>query len=286
MTARAWRVGFTSAAALGLAAATLAALPAAGAAALLHPMRRLSIARMPDACEAARFDGAGVTLAGWRCRTPQPRRGTVIYLHGVADNRGGASGMVGRLSALGLDLIAYDSRAHGQSTGDACTYGFYEKQDLHHVIDALPPGPVVLVGHSLGAAVALQEAVDDPRVAAVVAAETFSDLRTVAAERAPFFFISPVIRAGLALAEAQAQFAVDQVSPLKAASKLTIPVLLIHGDADVETTADHSRRVAAALAGPKRLILVPGAGHNGSLRGDVWIEVERWIDQHVGGPIE
>jgi pimeloyl-ACP methyl ester carboxylesterase len=286
MTTRAWRIGFTSATVLGLVAAGMATLPAAGAAALLHPMRRLSIARMPDACERARFDGAGVTLAGWRCRTAQPRRGTVIYLHGVADNRGGAGHLVDRLGALGFDLVAYDSRANGESTGDACTYGYYEKQDLHRVIDTLAAGPVVLVGHSLGAAVALQEAADDARVATVVAAETFSDLRTVATERAPFFFIGPIIRAGLALAEAQAHFAVDQVSPLKAAARLTIPVLLIHGDADVETRPEHSRRVAAALAGPKRLILVPGAHHSESLRGDVWPDIERWIDHYVGEAAE
>ena len=73
----------------------------------------------------------------------------------------------------------------------------------------------------------------------------------------------------------------DQVSPLKAASRLTIPVLLIHGDGDVETRPEHSRRVAAALAGPKRLILVPGAHHSESLRGDVWPDIERWIDQYV-----
>jgi hypothetical protein len=37
--------------------------------------------------------------------------------------------------------------------------------------------------------------------------------------------------------------------------------------------------VFAALKGPKRLILVPGATHNASLRPEVWQEIERWIDQ-------
>jgi len=31
----------------------------------------------------------------------------------------------------------------------------------------------------------------------------------------------------------------------------------------------------------KRLILVPDAGHNGSLRADVWHEIERWIENAV-----
>ena len=45
---------------------------------------------------------------------------------------------------------------------------------------------------------------------------------------------------------------------------------------------DHSQRVLAALAGPKRLILAPGARHNESLNGNVWVEIERWIDRAIG----
>ena len=143
-------------------------------------------------------------------------------------------------------------------------------------------GPIVLVGTSLGAAVALQEAARDARVTAVVAAETFSDLRTVATERAPFFFTSGVIKRAFALAEQEGRFQVDAVSPVVAAAAITCPVLLIHGAADSDTPPGHSERVLAALAGPKRLILVPGAGHNESLRGAVWDEIERWIDGVLG----
>jgi fermentation-respiration switch protein FrsA (DUF1100 family) len=53
-------------------------------------------------------------------------------------------------------------------------------------------------------------------------------------------------------------------------------VLLFHGEADAATPPAHSRRVLAALRGPKRLILVPGAGHNQSLR-HVWRDVEQWL---------
>ena len=61
--------------------------------------------------------------------------------------------------------VAYDSRAHGESEGDVCTYGFFEKRDLHQVLDSIGPGPIALVGTSRGAAVALQEAAEDARVA-------------------------------------------------------------------------------------------------------------------------
>jgi pimeloyl-ACP methyl ester carboxylesterase len=175
-------------------------------------------------------------------------------------------------------VVAYDSRAHGESEGDSCTYGFFEKHDLRQVLDSISGGAIVLVGTSLGAAVALQEAADDPRVSAIVAAETFSDLRTVASERAPFFFTSWIIARAFALAEQEGGFHIDAVNPVLAAPRIKCPVLLVHGAMDLDTPPDHSRRVLSALVAPKRLILVPGAGHNQSLRGDIWDEIERWID--------
>ncbi|HEX7797771.1 MAG TPA: alpha/beta fold hydrolase [Vicinamibacterales bacterium] len=232
----------------------------------------------PPTCEGATFGGDGLELKGWRCHPSGGARGTLVYLHGIGDNRRSGEGIIKRFGARGFDVIAYDERAHGDSEGDACTYGFFEKQDLHRVLDTVHGGPIVLLGHSLGAAIALQEAAGDPRVTTVVAAETFSDLRTIASERAPLFFTSGVITRGFRLAEREGHFQVDAVSPVKAATQIRIPVLVIHGDADTDTPPRHSRRVFDALPGPKRLILVPGAHHNESLRGDVWAQVDRWID--------
>ena len=70
----------------------------------------------------------------------------------------------------------------------------------------------MLVGTSLGAAVAVQEAALDARVTAVVAAETFSDLRTVATERAPFFFTRGRSIERFQIAEEQGRF--DSTKPV------------------------------------------------------------------------
>ena len=253
-------------------------LPSAGAGGLLHPARRRVVAVPPPMCQDATFPGEGLNLKGWQCRGSVARRGTLIYLHGIADNRTSGVGVIERFSKRGFDVVAYDSRAHGESAGDECTYGFFEKHDLHRVLDTVGPGPIVLIGTSLGAAVALQEAAQDTRVTAVIAAETFSDLRTVATERAPFFFTPGIIARAFLLAEQQGRFQVDAVSPVAAAARIKNPVLLIHGADDSDTPPDHSRRILAALAGPKRLILVPGARHNESLRGEVWGEIERWLE--------
>lgn len=263
---------------LGLVTRPLASL---GAGLMLHPPRRLPAEVPPSPYRDVTFAGAGVELRGWQAPASGARRGTMLYLHGVADNRASGVGVIERFRRRGFDVVAYDSRAHGTSGGRSTTYGFYEKVDLQRVLDVLPAGPVVVVGSSLGAAVALQAAAEDRRISAVVAAEPFSDLRTVVRERAPFFFTAGAVGEALRLAEKRGRFLVESVNPMVAARRITVPVLLVHGAADTDTPPDHSKRLYENLAGPKQLILVPGAGHSESLRGPVWQDVERWIDTHL-----
>jgi uncharacterized protein len=148
------------------------------------------------------------------------------------------------------------------------------------VLDAIEPGPVVLIGSSLGGAVALQAAAEDARISAVVAAEAFSDLATVARERAPWFFSGGSIKRAFELAEQMGNFTIDDVSPVRAAPAISIPVFLLHGSRDRETPSEHSRRIFDALAGPRRLLMVVGAGHNQSLA-MAWTQIESWIDEVI-----
>ena len=266
----------------GGVAAAVTQIPSIGAGALLHPPRVPRSVRTPPGCSERAFDGAGVLLKGWHCQAGAVRRGSLVILHGVADTRASVAGMVDRFVRKGLDVVAYDSRAHGESGGDFCTYGYFEKQDLHRVIDTLGPGPVVLMGTSLGGAIALQAAAGNSRVTGVVAAEVFSDLETIARDRAPQFIPNWIIRRAFRKAEERASFKAADVSPVRAAKSITVPVLLVHGTADTATPPDHSQRVLAALAGPKRLILAEGARHNESLRDAmVWRDIDRWIDDVV-----
>ena len=258
--------------------------PEIAAGALLHPSRTERLPQTPDGCLEREFDGAGVTLRGWQCSAIARPRGTIVYLHGVADNRGSAAGPIARYRQRGYNVVAYDSRAHGQSGGKVCTYGFYEKQDLRRILDALAPEPIIVVGTSLGAAVALQAAAEDPRISGIVAAEVFMDLETIARDRATAFMWPRLINKALDEAERMGRFDVQAVSPRLAARNIRVPVLLLHGEADTETRSGHSVIVHAALAGPKRLILVPGAGHNQTLgNAEAWTEIDRWIDAVMKG---
>jgi pimeloyl-ACP methyl ester carboxylesterase len=261
-------------------AALAGCMPASwGAGALLHPYRRHVTMPRPAGAEDLEVQSAGVRIRGWRLRPAGVPRGTVIYLHGSADNRTSGLFVAERFTRRGYDVVVYDSRAHGESEGEACTYGYYEKQDLRRVIDTVEHGPVAVIGVSLGGAVALQAAAVDARIRTVVAVSAFSDLRTVATERAPRIASPDDLEAAFRLAEATAHFQVGDVSPVASAREIAVPVLLVHGEDDHETPAAHSQRVFAALPGPKRLLLVPGAGHNDALRADVWTAIEAWIDE-------
>src|SRR5688572_33236789 len=108
MTTRARRIGAFSLGAAALITWAIAdlALPAVGAGMLLHPLRRADTGAQPAGCESAQFAGAGVNLPGWRCSTDRPRRGSVVYLHGVADNRRSARRVVERFLPRGFDVVA------------------------------------------------------------------------------------------------------------------------------------------------------------------------------------
>ena len=271
---------------LGAAVAAAACVPPAwGAHALLHPYRKPPSTPTALAHRDVAFWSGGATFRGWLFPAAAPHRAaTVVYLHGIADDRSSGSWIAERLVPLGLDVLAYDGRAQGQSGGSACTYGVLERRDLSRALDEHHPADPELVGVSLGAAIALEAAPEDPRIAGVVAVSTFSDLTSIARDRAPWFMTDRTIQEALALAEREGGFHVADASPVAAAPRIRGPVLVVHGADDRETRPEHSRRVYDALAGPKRLVVVDGARHDDAL-GRAWGEVEPWILEVVGGPV-
>src|SRR5687767_10910697 len=103
-------------------AAALLLLPACvppewGAGAILHPHRRTDVGVPGIPHRPVAFDSDGVRLVGWLFPAASPRKGLIVYLHGIADNRRSGIGIAQRFTPQGYDVLAYDARAHGESGG-------------------------------------------------------------------------------------------------------------------------------------------------------------------------
>jgi hypothetical protein len=139
VSSRFWRyaVVVSGGAAIAACAVGVIELPSIGAQALLHPARHPVTSGTPAGCITRTLAVADAALTGWICEARAQPRGTLVYLHGVADNRQGGLGIIQRFVPLGFTVVAYDSRAHGDSTGDACTYGYFERDDLYRILDTV-----------------------------------------------------------------------------------------------------------------------------------------------------
>lgn len=257
-----------------------------GAQAILHPVKR-PVTRQPELPhEEVAFTSGAARLEGWVFRAAGERRGLVVYLHGIADNRQSGVGIAERLVPRGYDVLAFDSRAHGRSSGEACTYGYRERHDVSRALDAVGAWRAILLGHSLGAAIALQAAAVDRRIEGVVAASAFSDLPTIVLERSRWFILpESYVEDALARAGELGGFPPAEASPVGLAPRIDAPVLLLHGEDDFKTPPDHSRRIYEALGGPRRLVVLPGVGHDDILGHDeVWREILAFLEELATRP--
>ena len=77
-------------------------------------------------------------------------------------------------------------------------------------------------------------------------------------------------------------------SPLRHVDEISMPVLLIHGDADVNVDVDHSRRMAAALKSakkPHRAVFLRDAAHDINRKSDritLLSEIEKFLLENLG----
>src|ERR1043166_9488396 len=75
------------------------------------------------------FPGAeGATLRGWFVPS-HAHRGTILLMHGVRSNRRQMLDRAQFLHRAGYSVLLFDSRAHGESGGNAITFGYLESRD-------------------------------------------------------------------------------------------------------------------------------------------------------------
>lgn len=113
---------------------------------------------------ATASDGSRLAATRWSDSGP-----AVVFLHaGVADRRSWTA-VAEALGGDGLDMIAYDRRGYGATPAAVDPSSFTHVDDLLRVIHGLALDRVLLVGNSMGGALALDMAVLHPdRVRGVV----------------------------------------------------------------------------------------------------------------------
>ena len=175
---------------------------------------------------------------------PAKARATMLVLHGLGQDKAAYLGIGERLAKKGYDTVLPDLRAHGDSDGQYMTYAVKEKQDLKAVIDALIEDKLIhpdvyVFGQNLSAAVAIHYASIDSRCKGVYAVAPYAGLREIARYWYPLMslkdFDKVVARAGkLAGIDPAA------TSTLKAAGRLTCPIVVYHGMIDSSAPREHA----------------------------------------------
>jgi pimeloyl-ACP methyl ester carboxylesterase len=107
----------------------------------------------------------GAALAVWDVTAPQPTPGsespqklTAVFLHGWGHSRIDSLTRIKPFLPLCDRLILYDLRGHGDSSGSISTLGHHEDDDLTALLERLDDERVLLVGHSMGAVIAMAAA--------------------------------------------------------------------------------------------------------------------------------
>ncbi len=226
-------------------------------------------------CERVAFPTVdGVTLRGWWL----PQEGATHTIVGCTGHRGVKSDLLGIGSGLwraGNNVLLFDFRGCGESDVVPLSVGFHERRDLQAAIafarTRTPDAPLGLIGYSMGAAVSIMVAADDPTIGAVVADSSYAAIGDViAAEyrrlRVPTF---PLLAASDRYNGWRYGYRFEALRPIDHVARLAPrPLLIIHGEQDGLTPVEHARRLYAAAGQPKECWIVPNAPHCGGYFAD------------------
>ena len=201
--------------------------------------------------EDAWFKAAdGTQLHGWFVPCDKPRA-VALFAHGNGGNLSDRADILRDLHRLGVDVLAFDYRGYGRSSGAPNEAGINADGRAARTWLAerakIPESEIVLMGESLGGAVAVQLASEAPAWGLVLE-NTFSSAPDVAAFHYPWLPVKQLMRTQL-----------DSVTAIK---KYTGPLLQFHGDADTIVPFKLGRKLFDAANEPKQLVVIPGGDHN------------------------
>lgn len=195
-----------------------------------------------------------VRLHAWWFRSRGEQAcGTAIYFHGNNGNLLSRIRFAQNLAADGMQVLLVDYRGFGASEGVPSEPGLYRDASAayHYVRTArgTRPNQIVLVGHSIGAAVAAELA-GHHEVAALVLLSPFSSFPGATRARLPW------------LPDRVVNWDGSRFPTAVHVRRVRAPVLVARGQGDRFTVRSDALRVFDAVPGLKTWVEVPEVGHN------------------------
>jgi fermentation-respiration switch protein FrsA (DUF1100 family) len=218
------------------------------------------------AFEDVSFQAAdGVKLHGWYLKHAAPRA-AVLYCHGNAGNVSLEAELLKFLhDRLSVSVLELDYRGYGKSEGTPTVEGaLLDARAAREVLaqkEQIQPAQIVLMGRSLGGAIAVDLAKDGAR--GLILESTFTSLRETAAVHYP----SPLV----------ALLVPSRLESLKAIVSYRGPLLISHGDADETIPFTHGQKLFAAGSGPKAFVTIPGGNHNSPQTAEYYEELDAFV---------
>jgi len=213
----------------------------------------------------------GGELEVWRVEPDgghQTPRGIVVLAHGWSRNRDRMVGRAKIFGKMGFTTVMHSARDHGQSSPHRFMNAPRFAQDIEAVLDWVDE-PVLLYGHSIGAAAALIVSHRRPEMIQMLFLEGCY-ARTKEALLSLYRNYNKVF--GFLFAGAVVFWMdffyrgrLDTVSPVKLAPVIDKPVLIIHGERDQNFPLHHAWRLRDSFPGKgAELFVAAGADHSGA----------------------
>jgi uncharacterized protein len=199
---------------------------------------------------------SGETLRGWWIPAASNSSCAIVYLHGNGGNISVNAAQATRLAGLGCSVLLLDYRGYGESDGkfpsESTVYADAESMWSYAGERGFRPSQLVIYGHSLGGAVAIELAGHHADAKGLIVESSLTSLRDVA-HQTPAYRAFPI-----------ALLATQHFDSIHKIPHIHIPVLFIHGTADQIVPFFMSEHLFAAANLPKRLVLIPGGHHEDS----------------------
>jgi len=202
----------------------------------------------------------GLTLPGYYWPGAPNDRDVLIFFHGRNWNPQMGANAAGHLLGDGNAVMVASYRGFGDNPGAPSEAGMMRDAAAFIAEARRRGGPharIWLIGHSIGAAVALHIAAADTGVSGVIALSAFSRV----AQAAP-----PIAR----------PFIPDRWDNIAALATLHIPVIFLEGERDRFIPAESGDMLFSSYTGPASLLLGETAHHNPDMT-----RLAPWINQAV-----